>query len=92
MCLGFQQSDSMVFQTKVWSGLISSNWDVDENWNPLGTPFLYDNVFIPGNVPFQPIVNSQGYGCHNIVISNGAKFKVNQNFTFITTGTVTVKQ
>lgn len=53
-------------KTKIWNGNISTNWDNDNNWLPIGKPSLENCVIIPS----QSIVSGDSYDAlaKNIVV------------------------
>jgi len=64
--------------SKVWNGSVSSNWNNNNNWTPVGRPTIADCVVIP-NTANDPIVSGASYDALglNLTIQNGAVLTVN---------------
>jgi aminopeptidase N len=56
---------------KVWTGMVSSNWNVAGNWSPAGVPVSQD-VTIPKTAPNPATVNAAGMTCGSVIIEKGA--------------------
>ena len=64
---------------KTWTGLVSSDWNNDSNWNPNCVPSKDDSVII-GNNSNQPIINSFAQA-NQLNLLNGAKITIKNNQT-----------
>lgn len=42
----------------LWTGITSSAWFTTSNWCGLAIPLVTTDVFVPGGVPFAPVLNS----------------------------------
>lgn len=64
--------------SKVWNGLVDTNWNNASNWSPVGVPTSSDCVVIPntGNNPVISGTNYNGQGL-NLSIQNNANLTVN---------------
>ncbi len=49
--------------SKVWNGIVSSDWNDNSNWSPLGVPTINDCVVIP-NVANDPIIIGTNYNAN----------------------------
>jgi hypothetical protein len=72
--------------TRYWTGAVDEVWNKTNNWNPMGIPSSLDNVIIPGSLANMPVVNTQGLGCHDLIITNNATFTINSGITFTIVG------
>lgn len=66
--------------TKRYVGLGSatSNWEIAENWDPVGAPTSDDTAFIPFSAPY---VSITGGDCraHTVIIENGGRLVVTKS-------------
>ncbi len=60
-----------VFYTKTWTGAISDNWNVPENWVPAGVP-VSESAKIPVTAIRMPVVRNAGMSCGSLLIEDGA--------------------
>ncbi len=73
---------------EVWTGSVSTDWNVATNWSCGIVPNLTLNIQIP-NVPNKPILSSGAVGaCKNILIAAGSSVTVTGN-TLQIAGTIT---
>lgn len=63
---------------KTWNGSVSTDWNVANNWTPVGVPTSADCVVIP-NTANDPIISGASYDALglNLTIENGAVLTVN---------------
>ncbi len=78
---------------KVWNGESgSTDWDIDDNWTPVGVPDDTNCIYIPdtsGNNPtFYTNLDAVGY---SLYIANGAELTQEPNSTLTITNSVTVE-
>ncbi len=56
-----------------WTGAISSDWNVADNWVGLAIPTSSTDVIIPTGVPNFPVISATSTAnCHNITVNTGA--------------------
>jgi gliding motility-associated-like protein len=56
-------------QLKTWTGAVSTAWDTDSNWSPIGKPTSTENVLIT-NSANQPVISITGAACATLTLSN----------------------
>ncbi len=76
-----------VFYTKTWTGAVSDDWNVDDNWLPLGVP-INESVKIPANAVRMPAVRNSGMSCGSLLIENGATLAVDEGAHLSALGTL----
>jgi len=61
------------YETFLWEGLASSEWDNSSNWNSLGTPRQYNIVYISpaAGVPHNPVVQIDNAEAGKLFIESG---------------------
>ncbi len=57
VCLSLASSNSLMAQTKTWTGASDTNWANASNWNPVGVPTATDDVTIPNTANNPTIQN-----------------------------------
>lgn len=62
-------------KAKGWIGIVSTEWDNPNNWGGGVVPGLGDDVIIPPNTPYQPIVNIDTE-INSLIMLNGSDIKV----------------
>lgn len=60
----------------IWNGKSSSLWTEPMNWTKLGAPLFTDDVIIPANTSFLPVITGMGHGSHHLRIMTGATLLV----------------
>jgi hypothetical protein len=97
LCNGarLKQSDETtvtVLGSKSWNGTISSAWDNDNNWTPVGKPTALDCVIIPVT-PNNPVISGTGYNGLGFTLSvlDNATLTVNSNNSITITDFVNVE-
>lgn len=85
------QTTVTVSGNKVWNGSVSTNWNVANNWTPVGVPTSADCVVIP-NVVNKPIVSGASFNGvgKNLTVQNGAILTVQATNSLTITDFVTV--
>ncbi|MCB0806453.1 MAG: T9SS type A sorting domain-containing protein, partial [Bacteroidales bacterium] len=74
---------------RVWNGLFSTDWDDNSNWN-VGSPNEQDNVLIPANTNFDPVI-SHPSACYNMSLAPGASLTVESSASLDVDGDLTIK-
>ncbi|MBG6110853.1 hypothetical protein IWX84_001735 [Flavobacterium sp. CG_9.10] len=69
-----------------WTGLISSDWNVANNWCGLSIPNATTDVIIPAAPTRKPIITLADALCQTITIDNGASLSFLANFTLAVSG------
>ncbi|MBK7173176.1 MAG: T9SS type A sorting domain-containing protein [Bacteroidales bacterium] len=83
---------TMTPSSTTWTGTLSSNWDVDNNWNN-GIPGPNTDVIIPGGLTNYPTLTAAGW-CRNFTIQSNASGTgsiLGNNFLTIS-GTTTIER
>ncbi|MFN3756704.1 MAG: hypothetical protein ACK4RM_07100 [Flavobacterium sp.] len=62
---------------KIWNGSVNNDWDVVNNWTPIGVPTIDNCVIIPVT-PNNPEIDGSGYNglAKNLSVLNGATLTV----------------
>lgn len=55
-----------------WTGTVSDDWFTADNWADKRVPTDIDNVVIPANTLYSPIINQNGAICGRLLINSGA--------------------
>jgi len=82
---------------KIWTGNVSTDWDTDNNWNPIGVPIYSDFVGIPADPESNPdrwptrtgnltIEGSPGDQCMAISMKGASELTVTGNMSINTNG------
>jgi len=72
------QTTVTVTVDKIWNGSVDTNWDVTNNWTPVGVPTINDCVIIP-ITPNDPELLGVGYHgmARRLRVLNGATLTIN---------------
>jgi hypothetical protein len=64
--------------TRTWTGAINSDWNLANNWSPVGVPASDENVVIP-SAPRVPVIstNSPLASCYDLQLRDGGALLVN---------------
>jgi hypothetical protein len=77
--------------TNVWNPQTSNNdWLETTNWTKNAVPTINDNVTIPTNIGFNPVINGSGAACRNLVLGQGTTLTFSGNQTLTVAGNLTV--
>ena len=76
---------------KIWTGSVSSNWNNNNNWSPIGRPTASDCVIIPPTAN-NPRILGTNYNASglNLTIQNGASLTINPTNTLTITDWVNI--
>lgn len=74
--------------TRIWKGLVSTDWNDENNWSPVGVPTLQSCVLVPENL----IISGTNYSAYGkyINIKDTGTLTVNSNNNLIIAQEVTV--
>lgn len=74
---------------RTWTGLVDDNWNNAGNWSQAGVPGWNDDVMIPAQAPYRPVVRCQGLSCRNVVgTPGGGELHINSGFVLTVNGSV----
>jgi hypothetical protein len=78
--------------SKTWNGSVSTDWDDDNNWTPMGIPNNLDCVVVPVTAN-DPIISGTHYNglAGNLTVLNNASLTVNSNNNITVTDWVKVE-
>jgi len=79
-------ADSIFYTTngagyKIWTGTYGSNWNMPNNWNPMGIPTPIDNVIIQPT-SFQPTIPFTA-ACNSIILQNGTYLSFSNDTAYL---------
>lgn len=86
-----EQTTVTVSKSKTWNGSVSTDWNTDANWTPVGVPTNMDCVLIPVTAN-NPIVSNTAIAAYGrtLTILNSATLTLNSATTLTITDLVTV--
>lgn len=88
--LSFTQT-AISSNTNVWNPQTANNdWLETTNWTKNTIPTIDDNVTIPTNIGFNPVINGSGAACRNLVIGQGTTLTFSGNQTLTVAGNLTI--
>ncbi|HPS63393.1 MAG TPA: hypothetical protein PLK82_10055, partial [Bacteroidales bacterium] len=71
------------------TGAVDDHWNNACNWSPAGVPGWNDDVLIPAQAPFMPVIRCQGLSCRNVVVTpGGGELHINSGFVLTVNGSV----
>ncbi|MEI6433460.1 MAG: right-handed parallel beta-helix repeat-containing protein [Bacteroidota bacterium] len=76
----------------LWTGAISSSWDVAGNWSKADIPFPDDDVVVSSGTPHPLHLASTGKVCHYLVVCTGAILTLESSAEITITGNLTIQQ
>jgi hypothetical protein len=77
--------------TNIWNPISSDNvWTNSANWSRNSLPTINDNVTIPGNSTFSPVISAPNAICRNLTISQGITLSFTGAHTLTVTGDLTL--
>ena len=76
----------------IWTGAISSAWDVAGNWSDEGIPLPNDDVVVPAETPYQLQVTGPGKICHHLEVCTGGRLGLDPSAEITITGNLTIRQ
>ncbi|HNY02643.1 MAG TPA: hypothetical protein PKG48_08660 [Bacteroidales bacterium] len=77
--------------TRNWTGAVSDEWNLAENWAPEGVPAADDDVIIPPSAPFMPVVRINGLNCRTLNVLPGGRLQVNPGIVLTVNGSCLLK-
>jgi hypothetical protein len=78
------------FTTVTWTGAINTDWGNAGNWNPATVPTSLNDIIIP-NTANKPVITTLNASfCHDLLIQDGSKLKINTGKSLIVRGTMTL--
>lgn len=97
LCNGVQLKETesttvTVNANKIWNGSVSTDWDTDANWTPVGVPTSVNCVIIP-DVTNDCIISGSGYNgfAYNLTVLDGGSLTLNSNNNLTVTNFVNVE-
>ena len=76
---------------RTWTGNVSTDWANSNNWNPCGVPSITDDIIVPAEPSNKPVVTTNGFSCHNVLVKSGATLKINTGVILTITGKCTLE-
>lgn len=70
----------------LWTGIVSSTWSNEYNWDDEIVPDETTDVTIPGGTPHSPVIISGNAECYNFVIETGAILTQNEGTNLYVNG------
>ncbi len=75
----------------VWTGTLSSSWEVAGNWSKKDIPLPEENVIIPGGTLHPLEVTSTGIVCNHLLIGPGASLLLFPTASITVSGNLTIQ-
>jgi hypothetical protein len=75
-----------------WTGYSSNDWEDAANWLPEIVPSVFQNVTIPSNSTFYPIVQTAGPVCNDLTIDPGAVVSIDSGAELTVKGNLLIKE
>jgi hypothetical protein len=57
---------------RTWTGAVSTDWSIAENWSPRGVPAVQDSVLVPAGTPLFPTLTGNAAVARVMVESGGS--------------------
>jgi len=76
----------------IWTGAISSSWDVAGNWSKAGVPLPDEDVIVVPGTPHPLQVTTTGKVCHHLVVCTGAGLILDTTAAITISGNLTIQQ
>jgi hypothetical protein len=67
----------------IWTGVYSTDWHDNRNWQYLEVPSSVENVTIPSGCPYNPHIYLSNANCTNITIESGAVLTISARRLYI---------
>jgi hypothetical protein len=77
--LYFGNNTGILYVADIWTGTISTDWNVSGNWSS-GVPASATSIVIP-SVTNQPVIGAAGGVCHDIIVLSGATLTISGSNT-----------
>lgn len=72
--------------TRTWTGAVSTDWGIAENWSPRGVPGVQDSVLVPAAPPLLPTLGDKA-AVAQVIVENGGSLNLG-GFDLTCTGSV----
>ncbi|MHC1733055.1 MAG: DUF2341 domain-containing protein [Bacteroidales bacterium] len=86
-----EPATSLSSEDKVWTGILSSNdWNLAENWSPVGVPTFMDNVVVPYINNQEPFISGSTFRTYEYTECNNLSLEPGTILWLRNTGDLTV--
>jgi hypothetical protein len=76
--------------TKIWTGVVSTDWNTSGNWNGGTVPVGTENIVIPWTAIRQPAINTTGSSVNNLTLGQFTSLSVNAGKDMTINGNLTL--